>query len=85
LIQHCTGKHAVRTDDADDEFNGRVITLNAYVRSQPSRTAREIDVLPIDDRLEIEERENENSPWFEVTCEHGTKGWMHGNTIEFTR
>jgi len=80
-----SAKHAVRTDDADDEFNGRVITLNAYVRSQPSRTAREIDVLPIDDRLEIEERENENSPWFEVTCEHGTKGWMHGNTIEFTR
>jgi hypothetical protein len=80
-----SAKHQNRTDEADDEFNGRVISQNAYVRSSPSRTAREIDVLPIGDRLEIEERENENSPWYRVTCEHGAGGWMHGNTIEYTR
>jgi hypothetical protein len=79
-----SAKHETRTDAADDAFNGRVISLNAYVRSSPSRSSKEIDVLPIDDRLEIEERENENSPWFRVTCEHGTSGWMHGNTIEYT-
>lgn len=80
-----SAKHEKRTGDADDDFNGRVITLNAYIRSSPNRSAKEIDVLPIDDRLEIEERENENSPWYQVTCEHGTSGWMHGNTIEYTR
>lgn len=80
-----SAKHENRTDESDDKFNGRVITLNAYVRSSPNRNSKETDVLPIDDRLNIEERENENSPWYRVTCEHGTNGWMHGNTIEFTR
>jgi len=80
-----SAKHEKRTDESDDDFNGRVITLNAYVRSSPNRNARETDVLPIDDRLNIADRENENSPWYRVTCEHGTTGWMHGNTIEFTR
>jgi hypothetical protein len=80
-----SAKHEKRTDAPDDEFNGRVITLNAYVRSSPNRNAKEIDVLPVDDRLNIEERAGENSPWYRVTCEHGTSGWMHGNTIEYTR
>jgi hypothetical protein len=80
-----SAKHEKRTEKPDDEFNGRVISKNAYVRSSPNRNAKEIDVLPIDDRLEIEEREDEDSPWFRVTCEHGTSGWMHGNTIEYTK
>jgi Bacterial SH3 domain len=80
-----SAKHEKRTDTSDDEFNGRVITQNAYVRASPNRNSKEIDVLPIDDRLNIEEREDESSPWYRVTCEHGTSGWMHGNTIEFTR
>ncbi len=80
-----SAKHEKRTDESDDEFNGRVISKNAYVRSSPNRNSKEIDVLPVDDRLEIEERENEDSPWFRVTCEHGTAGWMHGNTIEYVR
>ncbi len=80
-----SAKHEKRTDKPDEDFNGRVITLNAYIRSSPDRSAKEIDVLPVDDRLEIEERESEVSPWFRVTCEHGTSGWMHGNTIEYTR
>ena len=80
-----SAKHEKRTDAPDDEFNGRVISRNAYVRSSPNRNSKEVDVLPIDDRLEIEERAGDNSPWFRVTCEHGTNGWMHGNTIEYTR
>ncbi len=80
-----SAKHEKRTEAPDDEFNGRVITLNAYVRSSANRNSKETDVLPVGDRLDIEERENENSPWYRVTCEHGTSGWMHGNTIEYTR
>ncbi len=78
-------KHETRTDKSNDEFNGRVITLNAYVRSAPDRSSDEIDILPINDRLNIIRRENENSPWYFITCEHRTSGWMHGNTIEFTK
>ena len=80
-----SAKHERRTEAGDDEFNGRVISLNAYVRFLPSRGSAEVDVLPVSDRLDIDERENEDSPWYRVTCEHGTSGWMHGNTIEYTR
>lgn len=79
------GKHEARTATDDEEFNGRVIALNAYVRASPSRTAAQIDILPMSDRIDIERREDESSPWFYITCEHGTSGWMHGDTIEFTR
>ncbi len=84
-IEKLSQKHANRTSVDDEDFNGRVIALNAYVRASPSRNSDEIDVLPIDDRLNIEKREDESSPWYYVTCEHGTSGWMHGNTIEYTR
>ena len=84
-ISEMSKKHETRTSADDEEFNGRVIAVNAYVRASPSRSSDEIDVLPIDDRINIEKRENENSPWYYVTCEHGTSGWMHGNTIEFTQ
>lgn len=77
-------KHETRTSADDDEFNGRVIAVNAYLRASPNRSSAETDVLPIDDRLNIERRETEKSPWYLVTCEHGANGWMHGNTIEFT-
>ena len=79
-----SAKHEKRTDTDDDEFNGRVISQNAFVHAAPNRNSKQTDVLPVDDRLNIEERENESSPWFRVTCEHGTSGWMHGNTIEYT-
>ena len=68
--------HDERTSADDDEFNGRVITLNAYVRSAPSKSASQVAVLPKDDRLKIGDRENPNSPWYQVTCEHGISGWM---------
>lgn len=77
--------HEEKTGAADDEFNGRVITLNAYVRTAPSKNSAETAVLPKNDRLTIGERENPNSPWYKVTCEHGISGWMHGDTIEFTK
>lgn len=76
--------HAGKTSAADGDFNGRVITLNAYVRAAPSKSAVENSILPKDDRIKIGARENANSPWFRVTCEHGAAGWMHGDTIEFT-
>ncbi|HEY0429107.1 MAG TPA: SH3 domain-containing protein [Pyrinomonadaceae bacterium] len=80
-----SARHQQKTAASDEEFNGRVITLNAYIRSAPSRNSAEIDVLPIDDRLTITARDNPSSPWFHVVCEHGVSGWMHGNTIEYTR
>lgn len=83
--QTASAKHENRTDETDDEFNGRVISLNAYIRSAPDRDSGETDILPVNDRLNIIRRENENSPWYYVACEHGTSGWIHGNTIEFTR
>jgi hypothetical protein len=79
------GIHEQRTDADDEEFNGRVIAQNAYVRSSPAKSATQIDVLPLDDRIDIDRRENESSPWFHVTCEHGGSGWMHGDTIEYTK
>ena len=69
----------------DSDFNGRVIVENANVRSAPRNNASQVDILPNGDRIEIERRENANSPWFYVVCEHGISGWMHGNTIEFTK
>ncbi len=72
-------------DKPDEDFNGRVIVENANVRSAPSASASQVDILPTDDRINIERRESANSPWYYITCEHGISGWMHGNTIEFTR
>lgn len=76
--------HEEKTSADDADFNGRVITLNAYVRSAPSKTSAQVSILPKDDRIKIGERANPNSPWYKVTCEHGISGWMHGDTIEFT-
>ncbi len=83
-IETANEKHQTQTNADDAEFNGRVIALNAYVRSAPDLSASRSDVLPVSDRINIERRENDNSPWFYISCEHGTSGWMHGNTIEFT-
>ncbi len=80
-----TSKHDKQSETKEDEdFNGRVISLNARVRSSPSAESSAVDTLPMNDRINIIKRENPNSPWYEVECEHGTSGWMHGNTIEFT-
>ncbi|MGI8788094.1 MAG: SH3 domain-containing protein [Pyrinomonadaceae bacterium] len=84
-VEIVSGKHDKTTAASDADFNGRVIAANARVRSAPDADSSTIDTLPMNDRLNIIRRENPNSPWYEVECEHGTSGWMHGNTIEFTR
>ncbi|MBA4122483.1 MAG: SH3 domain-containing protein [Acidobacteria bacterium] len=80
-----SGKHDKATSASDEDFNGRVIVTNARVRSSPSADSSAVETLPMNDRLNIIRRENPNSPWYEIECEHGTSGWMHGNTIEFTK
>jgi len=81
-----SNKHDKQSQTKNDEdFNGRVISLNARVRSSPSADSSAVETLPMNDRLTIIRRENPNSPWYEIECEHGTSGWMHGNTIEFTK
>lgn len=85
LSQPISDKHDKPTAASDGDFNGRVIVPNARVRSSPSADASVVETIPINDRLNIIGRETPNSPWYEVECEHGTTGWMHGNTIEFTR
>lgn len=83
-IQTAAAKHEKPNPSADvNVLNGKVIAVNAYVRALPNKDSAEIDVLPIGDRLEIKDRENPTSPWYQVVCEHGTVGWMHGNTIAF--
>lgn len=83
-IENAAAKHEKPNPSAAAAaLNGSVIAVNAYVRALPDRDAAQIDVLPIGDRLKIERRENDGSPWYQVTCEHGTTGWMHGNTIAF--
>lgn len=78
-------KHAEPNDNFADIANGRVIVVNARIRSAPDKDAPIVSTLPMNDRLDIIRRENENSPWYQVECEHGVNGWMHGDTIEFTR
>ena len=86
FVETVSSRHNEPNEAANNEdFNGRVIALNARIRSAPDMDASVIDTLPMDDRLNIIRRENSNSPWYEAECEHGTSGWMHGNTIEFTR
>ena len=81
-----SSKHLEANKIADEnELNGRVIAVNAYLRSAAGKDSAIIDTLPMDDRLKIGDRENENSPWYQITCEHGASGWMHGNMIEFTK
>lgn len=81
-----SAKHAEPNADQNDGlFNGRVIVANARIRRDPSSTAPVVDILPFGDRLDIIDRAAPNSPWYEVECEHGTNGWMHGDTIEFTK
>lgn len=83
-IQNAAAKHQNPNPSADASLlNGKVIAVNAYVRALPNKDSAQIDVLPIGDRLEIKDRENPTSPWYQVVCEHGTIGWMHGNTIAF--
>lgn len=84
-IETVSNKHSEPNEDAEENTNGRVIVLNARVRLAPDKDAPVVDTLPMNDRIEIIRRQNPNSPWYQIECEHGTTGWMHGDTIEFTR
>ncbi len=66
-------------------YNGRVIMLNANLRSAPTDYADTVDVLPLDEPVRIGKRAAPDSPWFLVKTADGKSGWMHGKTIEFTR
>ena len=66
-------------------FNGRVIKINAILRSEPSIDSEEVAVLPYDEPVKIGKPAAEHNPWFRVTTTDGTTGWMHGNTIEFIK
>lgn len=84
-IEPSSNKHTEINESFDGIANGRVIVTNARVRNAPDKNAAILDTLPMNDRLDIIRREDSNSPWYQVECEHGTAGWMHGDTIEFTR
>ena len=74
-----SGKHNSRNETRkDSEFNGFVLSENANIRLESG--GKVLDTLPENDRLNILERED---AWYRVVCEHGTGGWMHGNTIRF--
>lgn len=66
-------------------YNGRVIMMNAIVRSSPSIYAPEIYLVSFDEPIKIGKSAGGNNPWFRVTTTGGMTGWMHGNTIEFVR
>ncbi|NNE99207.1 MAG: SH3 domain-containing protein [Pyrinomonadaceae bacterium] len=78
--------HSKRNPNANEaKLNGSVIRKMVFVRSGPSRSSAKAGIVPRNDRLEIIKRENSTSPWYQVECEHGIRGWMHGNTIRFTK
>ena len=64
-------------------FNGRVIMLNAVLRTAPTMEAGDVEILQLDEPLIIGNKASGNSPWYRVETASGAKGWMHGNTIEF--
>ncbi|NNE67784.1 MAG: SH3 domain-containing protein [Pyrinomonadaceae bacterium] len=64
-------------------LNGEVIARRAVVRVLPRKSSNRVDVIPKGDRIHIIRRRASNSPWYEIECEHGTKGWIHGNSIRF--
>ena len=90
------GNSNLTSDDPDSDearremlakrgFNGRVIKINAIVRSEPSIDSDEVAVLPFDEPVRIGKPAAEHNPWYRITTADGTAGWMHGNTIEFTK
>jgi hypothetical protein len=81
-----TGTHSEKNVNADQtKLNGRVIRNRAVLRSSPSSSAGIIDRLPKDDRIEIVQRKSSTSRWYQVECEHGSKGWIDGYSIEYTQ
>lgn len=79
-VQASNDKHKEKNKTRkDSEFNGFVLSENANLRSAPNSTV--FEALPKNDRLNIIERDG---VWYRVMCEHGSAGWMHGNTIDWS-
>lgn len=79
-------KHSERNAKIEEsKLNGRVIKRLGVLRSSPNNKARRIDRLPKNDRLEIIKRKSATSRWYQVECEHGSRGWIDGYSIEFTQ
>lgn len=62
----------------DADFTGFVQVENGNLRSAPN--SETIDILPKYDRVNMIER---SGPWYQITCEHGVSGWMHGNNLDW--
>lgn len=80
-----TNKHSKPNSQINDaKLNGRIIKDAANLRSNASSRAKKIDTLPLNDRIEIVQRKSSTSKWYEIECEHGSRGWIDGYSIEFT-
>lgn len=78
-------KHSQPNPNVDEKsLNGRIIRANAILRSTPNSNSKRVDTLPKNDRIEIIQRRSSTSKWYEIECEHGSRGWIDGYTIEFT-
>ncbi len=78
-------RHSEPNLEADTaKLNGRIIKNRAVLRSSPSGRARRVDVLPNNDRIAIINRKSSSSKWYQIECEHGSRGWIDGYSIEFT-
>ena len=80
------GPHEGRgTEVAESSLNGRVIKRSAVLRKSPRNSGERVAELPRNDRLHIIRRRASTSAWYRVKCEHGSTGWMHGNSIAYTK
>jgi len=68
-----------------NQFNGRVIALNAIVRIAPTMEAPELGIISYNTPIKIGKSAGGNNPWFRITTRGGESGWIHGNMIEFVK
>ena len=79
------GDHSKPNPSANEsKLNGQIIKKTATLRSKPDSQAQRVDTLPKNDRIEIIKRRSSTSKWYQVKCEHGSKGWIDGYLIKFT-
>lgn len=80
-----SGDHSKPNKNANEsKLNGQIIKSNAALRSTPDNQAKRLDTLPRKDRIEIIKRKSSSSKWYQIECEHGSKGWIDGYSIKFT-
>ncbi len=85
-VKKTTDKHSEKNSDVNESsLNGQIIRNSATLRSSPASSGKRIERLPKNDRIEIIKRKSSNSKWYEIECEHGSRGWIDGNLIEFTK